>query len=91
MKIFILDICHVLNPYLLLEQLERALLGLVAGLDEILQRLLAQRVLLLADNAPLARLHQILLLQATGRVLGRSVIHLRLAADCNHVCHFYLY
>ena len=56
-----------------LEQLEGALLGLVASLDEILERLLAERVLLLADNATLLGLHEVGLHQAAGRVLGRAM------------------
>ena len=43
-----------------LEKLERALLGLVARLDEVLERLLAEGVLLAADDATLV-LHQVLL------------------------------
>jgi len=43
----------------LLKQLERALLGLVARLNEVLERLLAEGVLLSADDATLV-LHQIL-------------------------------
>jgi len=43
----------------LLKQLERALLGLVARLNEVLERLLAEGVLLSADDATLV-LHQVL-------------------------------
>ena len=43
----------------LLKKLKRALLGLVARLDKVLERLLAEGVLLLADDAALV-LHQIL-------------------------------
>ena len=66
---------------LLLEQLERALLGDVASLLQLRQRLLARGVLALRYNAPLARLHQVLLDQATGSVLGGAVPDLRLRAD----------
>lgn len=65
---------------LLLEQLERALLGDIALLLQELDRLEARRVLLLAHNAALARLHEILLLQPTGGVLGRAVEDLGLGA-----------
>ena len=66
---------------LLLEQLERALLGYVASLLQLRQRLLARGVLALGYNATLARLHQVLLDQATGSVLGGAVPDLRLRAD----------
>ena len=66
---------------LLLEQLERALLGDVASLLQLSQRLLARGVLALGYNAPLARLHQVLLDQATGSVLGGAVPDLSLRAD----------
>ena len=65
---------------MLLEQLERALLGDIALLLQDLDRLEARRVLLLAHNAALARLHEILLLQPTGGVLGRAVEDLGLGA-----------
>lgn len=61
-----------------MEQLERPLLRLVTRLVQARQRLLAQRVLLLGNDAALASLHQILALEATARVLGRAVPHLRL-------------
>ena len=66
---------------LLLEQLERALLGDVASLLQLRERLLARGVLTLRYNAPLACLHQVLLDQATGSVLGGAVPDLRLRAD----------
>lgn len=66
---------------LLLEELERALLGDVASLLQLSQRLLARGVLTLRYNAPLARLHQVLLDQATGSVLGGAVPDLSLGAD----------
>ncbi len=73
---------------LLLEQLERALLGLVAGLHQVLERLLAEGVLLPADDATLV-LHQILLCQAAGSLLRRSVPNACLAADFTRgsCCH----
>ena len=66
---------------LLLEELERALLGDVALLLQLRQRLLARGVLAFGYNATLARLHQVLLDQATGSVLGGAVPDLRLRAD----------
>ncbi len=41
-------------------------------------------MLLLADNAALLRLHQVLLRKPTGRVLGCAVENLRSAARCDH-------
>jgi len=70
---------------LLFEQLERALLGDIARLLELLDRLLARGVLLLGNDAALLGLHQVLLGQATGSVLGRAVPHLRLGANSGHL------
>jgi hypothetical protein len=77
-----------MQSYLLLEQLERALLRLVAGLHQVLEGLLAQGVLLPADNATLV-LHQILLRQAAGSLLCRSVPNACLGADSasSSSCH----
>ena len=52
-----------------MEDLEGALLGLVARLDEELERLLARRVLLLAHNLATLGLHEVILLQATLRYM----------------------
>lgn len=60
----------------LTHQLEGALLGLVAQCEEMLNGLLARRMLLARDDA-IVVLHQILLLQAAGRVLSRSMEYLR--------------
>ena len=65
-------------PAVLLEQLERTLLGLVALAGQELQSLLAGSHLLAANNATVLVLDQILLGQTTGSVLGRTVEHLRL-------------
>jgi hypothetical protein len=70
---------------LLLKELERALLGDIARLLELLDRLLARGVLLLGNDATLLGLHQVLLGQATGSVLGRAVPHLRLGANSGHL------
>ena len=63
-----------------MEELERSLLGLEALGVKTLECLLARGVLALADNATLLGLHQILLGQATGSVLGGSVEDLGLGA-----------
>lgn len=60
----------------LAHQLEGSLLGLVAHREEVLNGLLARRMLLARDDATVV-LHQILLLQAAGRVLSRSMEYLR--------------
>lgn len=73
-----------LRSLLLLKKLEGALLGNIASLLQLLQGLEARGVLLLGYNAALASLHQILLGQATGSVLGRSVKHLGLRARSHH-------
>ena len=70
---------------LLREELEAALLGLVARLDEASVRLLAGRGLLTAhDLAPLV-LHQILACKSTLGVLRRAVKYLRLRANRKHM------
>jgi hypothetical protein len=46
---------------LLLEKLEGSLLGDIAGLAEARESLESSRVLLLANNATILRLHQVLL------------------------------
>jgi len=70
-----------MRSVLLAHQLERALLGLVSLGEELLDRLQARRVLLLAYNATLLGLHEILLGQPTGRVLRRAVVYLALGAN----------
>jgi len=70
---------------LLLKELKRALLGNIARLLQLLQRLLASRVLLLADDAALASLHEIALCQAAGRVLGRAMPDLGLRSYRRHL------
>ncbi len=69
----------------LLKQLEGALLGDKASLAEAREGLEAGRVLLLADNATILGLHQILLHQATGRVFRRTVPNLRRRAVRRHL------
>jgi len=66
----------------MLEQLEGTLLRLVASLHQVLQCLLAQRVLLARHNAALV-LHQVPLGQATASVACSSVPDLCLGAHCH--------
>ena len=68
-----------------MEKLEGALLGLVALGVKTLESLLARGVLLLADDATLLSLHQILLGESTGSVLGGAVEHLGLGAHSDHL------
>lgn len=69
----------------LLEQLERALLRLVARLHKVLKSALARRVLLARYDAPLLRLNEVLARQATARVLGRAMVDLGLCANRGHL------
>jgi hypothetical protein len=73
----------VLN--LLAEELERTLLRLETGLPQTRQSLLARRMLLTRDNAPLLRLHKILAREAATCVLRLSVVHLRLGSYRGHL------
>ena len=57
----------------LLEELEGTLLGDVAELAQLLDSLLTRGVLLAADDASALGLHQILLDETTGSVLGGAV------------------
>ncbi len=66
---------------LLGKEAELALLGDVAQLAQLLDCLLASSVLAAADDATLLGLHQILLGQATGSVLGRSMVYLGLGSN----------
>lgn len=72
---------------MLLEQLEGALPRLVALAGQELQRLLAGQHLLAAHNAAVLVLDQVLLVQATGRVLRRAVEHLSLGANRGDIGH----
>ncbi len=71
---------------MLLEELEGALLGHVAELAQLLDCLLASGVLLAADDATTLGLHQILLGEATGSVLGGAVEDGCLGAHGGHLC-----
>ncbi len=72
---------------MLVEQAEGALLGLVALAGQVLQSLLAGGHLLAADDATVLVLHEVLLLQTTGSVLGSAVEHLSLGTNSNHLGH----
>lgn len=65
----------------LLEELEGALLGYVAQTAQAQDGLLASGLLAAADNASALGLDQVLLLQATGSVLGGAVEDLGLGAQ----------
>ena len=69
---------------LLAHQLESALLRLVALREQLLDRLQARRMLLLANNTPLLGLHEVALGQSTGGVLRRPVPNLALGARSYH-------
>ncbi len=68
----------------LAEKLEGPLLGDESKLAELLERLETSRVLLTANDTPSLRLHEILLLKATGRVLGSTMPHLGLGTSGDH-------
>ena len=70
----------------LLHGLEGTLGGLVAELEQTLDRLLSSRMLLAAHNAPLV-LHEVLLVKATAGVLRRAVKNFCLGADALLVIH----
>ena len=69
----------------LLEQLELALLRLVALARQVLQRLLAGHHLAAAYNAAVLVLDEVGLGEATGGVLRRSVKNLGLGSNGGHV------
>ncbi len=68
-----------------MEKLEGSLLRLEALGVKTLECLLARGVLLLRNDTTLLGLHQILLGQATGSVLGGSVVDLGLGANRQHL------
>jgi hypothetical protein len=69
---------------MLLEELECTLLGLVTGLCEVLQRLLAGSTGLAAYNTATLVHEQVGLCQATACVLGCAVENLGTRARCDH-------
>jgi len=71
----------------LVEQPERALLGLVALAGEVLESLAARGLLTAAYNPAVLVLNEVTLLETTGRVCRRSVPDLGLGANCdlNHL------
>ena len=68
-----------------MEELESALLRLVARSDQALDGLLAGRHLLAADDATVLVHHQVGLGETTRGVLGRAVVDLGLGARADHV------
>ena len=72
---------------MLVEQPEGSLLGLVALAGQVLQSLLASHHLAPAHNTTVLVLHQVLLLQPTGGVLGSSVENLCLRASGHRFGH----
>jgi hypothetical protein len=74
----------------LLEELEGALLRLVALAGKILKRLLAGRHLLAADDAVVLVLDKVLLGEATGGVLRAAVVNLGLGSNGHHLGHLIL-
>jgi len=71
----------------LVEEAERALLGLVALAREVLERLATRHHLAAAHNPAVLVLNKVALLETTGRVRRRSVPDLSLGANCylNHL------
>ena len=69
------------NLGLLAEKLECPLLRLVPRLNKVLERLLAKSVLLLGNDATVLVLHEVLLLEATARVVRRAMPDLRVRTD----------
>jgi len=60
------------------EELERALLRLVAGRKQVLDRLLSEHHLAAAYNASVLVEYEVLLCESTARVGSRSVVNLSL-------------
>ncbi len=76
-----LEEAHLLT----LEELECPLLGHIAELLELLNRLEASSVLALADDATGPCLHKVLLLQTTGGVVCSTMPNLSLAANSRNL------
>ena len=72
---------------MLVEEAERALLGLVALARQILERLATSRLLLATYNATVLVLDKIGLREAAGGVLRRSVENLGLGASRGNFGH----
>lgn len=75
---------------MLVEQPEGTLLRLVALAGQVLQGLAAGEHLAAAHDAAVLVLDEVLLLEATGGVLGAAVENLGLGANCDHVRHLIL-
>ncbi len=67
------------------EQLEGTLLGLVTGLDQVLQSLLAALGGLAAHNTTVLVVLEVLAGEATGSVVGGAVHHLGTGANGAHL------
>ena len=74
---------------MLVEQPERALLGLVALPGEVLERLAAREHLAAAHNPAVLVLDEVTLLETTGRVRRCSVPDLSFGSNC-HLNHLIL-
>ena len=72
---------------MLLEEAESTLASLVALAGQELQGLLAGHHLATADDATVLVLDEVLLLEATGGVLGSTVENLGLGTGCDHLGH----
>ena len=75
------SIDQLFRKFSLSKKLERPLLRLEPSLNKVLERLLAKRVLLSGNDAAVLVLHEVLLLEATARVVRRAVPDLRVRAD----------
>ena len=79
-----------LSGYTALPHRRKGALGrLVARPEQAQNGLLARRMLLATHDATRLGLHQVLLLEATGRVLGRAMEYFCLAADRLCLRHVY--
>ena len=78
------------NTAVLVEEVENALLGLVAPARQVLERLAASGLLLAADNAAVLVLNKVRLLETTGSVLRRSVKDLCFGANSGYFGHLIL-
>ena len=75
---------------MLVEEVEGALLGLVALARQVLERLATGGLLPSADDATVLVLYEVLLLEATGGVLRSIVPYLGLGSNGEHVGHLIL-
>jgi len=78
------------NTAVLVEEVENALLGLVAPARQVLERLAARGLLLAAHNAAVLVLDKVRLLETPGRVHRRSVENLCFGANSGYFGHLIL-